>query len=152
MADTRLIKEKVEPFVISWLEVNYPSHTFSKKFLQVGTKQDGSPALHEFDAVSNDENIVAAIKSHSGKTSGGKRPAGKIGMVYQELYFLSLVNAKRKLLILTDKDFHRDFVKESDGKIARDIETILCELPAELRSEVNRIRQIASQEQSSKLL
>jgi len=150
MADTTLLKAKVEPFVTAWLEGKYPSHTFSKRPLPVGSKRDGSLALHEFDAVSEDNSIVAVIKSHSGKTSGGKRPAGKIGMVYQELYFLTLVDAKLKLVILTDEEFYGIFIKESEGKVAQDIEIHLCKLPGELQREVDKVRQKASYEQTSR--
>ena len=63
-----------------------------------------SPGSHEFDAVSDYDSIVAAIKGHSYMTSGGKLPSGKFDSLYRELYFLSLVKADKKLLVFTNED------------------------------------------------
>ena len=148
MAKTIELKTKVEPFVRKWLEKSYPGHTFTPKALPLRRKRDGTYAVHEFDAVSEDNSIVASIKSHSWLTSGGKSPGGKIGQIYQSLYFLSLVDAKTKLLILTDREAYEGFLIVSDGKVAEDIEIKLCQLSPELQLVVHKVHQKASQEMS----
>jgi len=147
MADTTVFKE-VEDFIRQELERCYPGHTFSEKSLPLGKRRDGTPSFHRFDAVSEDNTIVASIKSHSWLTSSGKSPAGKIGQIYESLYFLSLVDAKTKLLVLTDRATYEGFLVKSDGKIAKDVEIKLCPLPPELGLRVKKVHQKASQEMS----
>jgi len=148
VAKTIELKTKVEPFIRKELEKNYPGHTFTEKTLPLLKKKDGTYAVHKFDAVSEDNSIVVSIKSHSWLTSGGKRPAGKIGEIYESLYFLGLVNAKTKLLILTDKEAYEGFLKASDGKTAEGIDIKLYPLATELQLLVEDVRRKASQEMS----
>src|SRR4030043_749573 len=132
MAKTTELRE-IEIFVREQLGKDYPDHTFTEKALRLRKKRDGSYAFHKFDAVSEDNSIVASIKSHSWLTSGGNLPSGKIGQIYQSLYLLSLVVAKTKLLILTDKKAYDGFLTVSDGKLAEGVEIKLYPLPPELQ-------------------
>jgi hypothetical protein len=148
MAKTVFLKTHVEPFVWEKMKEWYLSHTFKRKKLCVGEKSDGTPARHEFDAVSEKDTIVAEIKTHSWLTSGGNIPSGKTAALFQSLYFLSLVKADTKLLILTDRKTCEYFRKISDGKVADNIEIRYCELSQELQAEVNTVQRQASQEMS----
>lgn len=145
MVKTTELRE-VELFVRKELEKTYAGHTFAEKELSLRKKRDGTYATHKFDAVSEDNTIVASIKSHSWLTSGGKLPSGKIGQIYQSLYFLSLVDAKTKLLILTDREAYEGFLIASDGKVAEGIEIKLCLLSPELQSLADKVHREASQE------
>lgn len=147
MAKTTGLRD-VERFVREKLQKDYPGHTFAEKSLPLRKKKDGTYAVHRFDAVSEDNSIVASIKSHSWLTSGGKLPSGKIGQIYQSLYFLSLVDAKTKLLILTQREAYQGFLTVSDGKVAEDIEVRLCPLSPELQKLVDNVHHKASQEMS----
>lgn len=147
MAKTLELKT-VEAFVRKDLEKTYPPHTFTEKALPLRKKRDNTYAVHRFDAVSEDNTIVGSIKSHSWLTSGGKRPAGKIGEIYESLYLLSLVNAKIKLLVLTDREAYEGFLRVSDGKVSEDVEIKLCQLPTELQLVAHKVHQKASQEMS----
>ena len=129
------------------LEAEY-GQPFSQQFLLVGWRADGSPASHELDAVSADRRLVAGIKSSSGKTSGGRRPSGKIAAAYKELYFLSLVDADRRILVLTDRGFYRIMMSESDGKLVSGLELMLIELPPKLKEQVQAVHKAVSQEMS----
>ncbi len=149
MADTRVLKLKVEPFVRERLEAEF-GQPFSQQFLPIGTRADGSEAMHEFDAVSADRRIVAGIKSSSGRTSGGRRPSGKIAAAYKELYLLSLVDADRRILVLTDPEFHEIMVSDCDGKLAPGLELMFMGLPPELKVQVQAVHGAASQEMSAK--
>lgn len=152
MAKTTELRTKIEPFIRKGLGEIYPGHTFTEKTLPLRRKKDGTYAVHNFDAVSEDNSIVASIKCHSWLTSGGKRPAGKIGEIYESLYFLGLVKANTKLLILTDREAYDGFLKVSDGKIAKDIEIRLCLLPPQLQLLVTNVHREASQEMSRRNL
>ena len=145
MAKTTELRE-VELFVREQLGKDYPSHTFTEKPLRLRRKEAGSYAFHKFDAVSEDNTIVASIKSHSWLTSGGNLPSGKIGQIYQSLYFLSLVDANTKLLILTDREAYEGFLTVSDGKVAEGIEIKLCSLSPELQSLTDKMHREASRE------
>lgn len=148
MAKTTLFKNEVEPLVRDELKRIYPGHTFKETELRLGKRDDGTWATHKFDAVSEDKSIVGSIKSHSWKTSGGHLPAGKIGEMYQAIYFLSLVGAKQKLLILTDKGTYDGFVKAGNGKIAAGIDIKFCRLTPELQERVYAVQREASREMS----
>jgi len=150
VAKTVELKTQVEPFIRKELEKSYPGHTFTEKALPLRRKRDGTYAVYKFDAVSEDNSIVASIKSHSWLTSGGNVPSGKIGMIYQSLYFLSLVDAKTKLQILTDREAYDGFLTTSDGKLAEGVEIKLYPLPPELQLLVKDIHRKASEEMSQR--
>jgi len=142
VADTTYMKNEVEPWVRNWLAQQFPGHHFSKQPLELTTG-----GKHEFDAVSQDKSIVAGIKGHSWKTRGGNLPSGKYAQLYQELYFLSLVKAVRKFLILTNEDMYKDFQDRSRGKVAEGVKIIFCQLPLDMREKVANIQARASREQ-----
>jgi hypothetical protein len=146
MADTaaylqaeRWVREKGLPY-------KFPGHTFVSKGLQVGTRRDGSPRSFEFDAVSTDGSIVALVKGSSGLTAGGKQPVAKTKDAYTDLLFLSLVQAERRLLVLTDPQFHRIFEKVSDGRIPPGVEVLHIPLPRDVQARVDLARHKASRE------
>jgi hypothetical protein len=138
MADTRLLKSKIEPFVRDWLAQKF-GQPFHSEFLTLSGVKDGS-GHHEFDAVSEDKKIVCSIKTASWKTSGGKRGAGKIQGAYAELYFLDHVEAEQKYLVLTDPEFFENLTRDAQGKLSPKIDFLHCSLPEELEREVHAIR------------
>jgi hypothetical protein len=148
MAKSLEYKTKIEPFIRGALAEKHPGHTFAEKPLPLRKRKDGTYAYHKFDAVSEDNSIVASIKSNSWQTSSGKRPAGKIGEIYQSLYFLGLVHARIKLLILTNNETYEGFLRVSDGKIAEDIVIAFYPLSAELQQLATEMKERASQEMS----
>jgi len=143
MADTTYMKNEVERWVRNWLAQQFPKQHFSKQSLELITG-----GKHEFDAVSQDKGVVAGITGHSFKTRGGNLPSGKYAGLYQELYFLSLIKATKKFLILTNEDMFRDFQKKSEGKIAAGIDLIFCPLPSNIMEKVADIQAKASREQA----
>lgn len=142
MANTKFYKTDVEPHVRGILERDYGQRFHSRHLdLTTGGK-------HEFDAVSEDGTIVASIKSLSGKTSGGKRPAAKYYACLAELYYLSLVDAPTRLLVLTTPAWHEMFMRHIHKRLAPGLEVILIELPSAMQGEVDRIKALASGEMS----
>lgn len=146
MADTTYIKRVVEPWVRdNWLKERY-GQTFQSQMTPLTGIGGTDPGQHEFDAVSEDGSIIAAIKGHSFKTAGGNLPSAKFASLYQELYFLSLIKAKKRLLTFTNQEMYDDFVKRSKGKVADGIELIYCQLPEPMRRRVATIGRKASDE------
>lgn len=143
MADTRFLKHAVEPYVRKKLSEEFGSPFISR---QVQLITGGS---HEFDAVSEDGQIIAAIKTAGGKTATGKNPSGKINAALAELYFLSLVSAKRRLLILTTPPFYEILNNKLKGSLAPGLELKLILLPPKLQRRVSEIQTMASDEVSS---
>lgn len=147
MANTAAYRE-AENYVRNTALPKHFHQPFAKEPLPVGRKADGSVAKHEFDAVSRDHTVVVSIKALSGKTAGGKNPSGKVKDANAELLFLSLVQASRRLLVLTDESFFRLFKRESDGKRPPGVELLHVPLPQSIKEKVERARQIASREVS----
>ena len=133
MADTTVAKE-IEEYIQHKLSEQY-NQQFCEKEIQIGIRKNGEPAKYRFDAVSQNEEIIAGIKSHAGRTVRGKFPRAKVGMCYAEIYFLSRTKAKEKLLILTSKEFYDLFIKDSDGKIPEDTKIEYLELPERLQEK-----------------
>lgn len=142
MADTSYYKTHVEPFVRGELE-RLHRRPFSSQILRLPTG-----GTHEFDAVAEDRSIVASIKSLSGNTASGKRPAGKYASCLAELYFLTLVDAPRRILVLTTPSLHTMFARYMQGRLHPGLEIELIVVPPEIQAEVDRIKNIASGEVS----
>jgi hypothetical protein len=142
LADTTFLKGAVERYVREQLAIEYGA-AFSAEVLPLVTG-----GMHEFDAVSADLRVVASIKSASGKTSGGKFPAGKVNSAIAELYFLSLVSAHVRLLVLTTPEFHEILCDRLEGRLAKGLELKLIELPSEMQGRVRQIQVRASDEVS----
>jgi len=92
--------------------------SLSKRKLVVGYDSKNKPQIHEFDLVSDDMNIVGEIKS-------GRKSRDNYLRALADCMFLSQVKAKKKIFVLTDKNFYRYFKTNSEGIIAKDIELIL---------------------------
>lgn len=146
MANTAKLRYLIEPYVRSELEKIYIGHIFTEKRLPLRKKKDGTYAYHNFDAVSDDNSIIASIKSHSWFTSGGKLPSGKIGQIYQSIYFMNLVEAKTKLMIFTDYETYERFKEYSNGKLDDNIEIKYIKLSDDLNRICIEIRNAASEE------
>jgi hypothetical protein len=144
VADTTFLKGAVERYVRERLATEY-GPAFSAEVLPLV-----SGGTHEFDAVSADLRVVASIKSASGKTAGGRVPAGKINASIAELYFLSLVRAPVRLLVLTNPEFHKILRDKLKGRLAKGLGLKLIELPPEMSAKVRQVRGTASKEVSGR--
>jgi len=101
---------------------------------------------HTFNAVAADGSLIATITNSSGATSGRKKPVGKLHSAINYIYFLSLVSAPRRMLIVTNPEFDRYLRAELAGALAPGIEVTLIELPAELSQRVGQVTRDASDE------
>jgi hypothetical protein len=127
MANTRVLTVDVENFVRYQLELEY-GQPFTKKKLRL----NGCEGSHEFDAVSSDQKIVASVKSSTGRTSGNKNPSGKIAAAVAEMYFLSLVDTTKRLLVLTNLEFFEILTNTMMSRLGHGIEIIYYEMPEAL--------------------
>ena len=142
MANTIILRRDVEDHVRKQLQEKY-GIVFSSQVLRLRTGGE-----HEFDAVSADQTIVASIKSSSGLTSGNNIPDGKIKNSIAELYYLSLVEATLRLLVLTTPSFYQLFTSRMADKVAEGIQIELIPLTQELQKLVNEVVAQASKEVS----
>ena len=99
-----------------------------------------------FNAVADDGSVVATITNSSGETSGGKKPTGKIRGAITELYFLSLVDAQRRMLVSTNRSFLGFLERELEGALIDGLTLQHVELPDEFAAAVQRVSEVASQE------
>ena len=99
---------------------------------------------------SEDGQTVAAIKTSGGRTARGRNPAGKINNAIAELYYLSLSEARRRMLVLTSPQFFDILDKHMEGRLAPGIELKLISLPPEIQEKVVDIQARASAEVSKR--
>ena len=141
MANAEDLKNLIEPHVREWFRNEY-NQSFETEEIPLKLKTGGQ---HKFDVVSKNRTIVGGIKATTLRKKGGVG-VGVIKSAFTELYYLSLVEADKKFLILTDKGFYEHFKKISSGKILSDTKIIYCQLPKRLSDIVAEIHKTASEE------
>src|SRR2546422_10975751 len=108
MADTR-VQLEVEDWVRqNWMPKQY-GHLFRRERLRLD-----SGGVFDFDAVSADNATVATISTSAGSTASGKHPTGKLMKLRSDMFFLLLVDAKRRLVVLTEPNMYELCVKEKN--------------------------------------
>jgi hypothetical protein len=142
MANTSILRTKVEPVIREALAAEF-GQPFSSQILALP-----GGAAREFDAVSADRRIVVSIKTSSGLTSGGHLPGGKINSCIADLYYLSLLTAPVRRLVLTNPDFFEIFTTRMAGALAPGIEIVAMPLPSDLQRQVDLVIADASREMS----
>lgn len=135
MSDTSQLKQDVEEHVRSWLANRYSGRKFTSS--KVGF--DGGGRV-EFDAVSDDGTIVAAILANRAKTRSGNDNTGGLRKALLDLCQLRLLPARHsaKLMVLTDQEFIKRIearAKKSVGK--GDVQLLYCPLPPPPRSNLS---------------
>lgn len=106
-----------------------------------------SGGVFDFDAVSEDRSIVATISTSGSKTSGGKHAVGKILKLRSDMLFLTMVEAKRRVIILTERDMCDQCEKEfAGGRVPPEIEFVCAVIPDDLRNRLVVARRKASEE------
>ena len=89
---------------------------------------------------------VVSIKTSSGLTSGGNIPNGKINGCIADLYYLSLLDAPVRRLVLTNPEFYEILVRRMAGALPKGVAVNLVPLPSDLQAEVDRVIGEASDE------
>jgi hypothetical protein len=145
MADTRIQTE-----VEDWVRRNWmPSH-FGTKFSRERLPLR-SGGVFDFDAVSEDHSIVASISTSGSKTSGGKNAVGKILKLRSDMLFLTMVEAEKRVIVLTERDMCDQCENEAPGgRVPQEIEFVCATIPDDLRKRLIAARLRASDESSGK--
>jgi hypothetical protein len=145
MADTR-VQLEVEDWVRrNWMETHYGTK-FSRERLRLR-----SGGVFDFDAVSEDLSIIATISTSGAKTSTGKYAVGKILKLRSDMLFLTQVDAKRRIIVLTERDMCDQCNKEfAAGRVPKEIEFVCADIPSDLRARLVKGREKASGESSGK--
>ena len=140
MADTSYLRYTVEPWIREQLQGTY-RQTFTSQVLELRTG-----GRREFDAVSEDRCVVASVKAHSGATSSGGIPSAKINSALLEIYFLMLVPADERILVLTNPEFFAIFNRSTKGRIVPEVRVELMPLPLDMQTRVDAVTKRASDE------
>jgi len=106
-----------------------------------------SGGVFDFDAVSADHSIVATISTSGSKTSSGNHGSGKILKLRSDMLFLTMVNARLRIIILTEQDMCDQCEKEAaGGRVPPEITFICAVIPDDLRKRLIAARTKASGE------
>ena len=141
MADTRVQIE-----VEDWVRRNWMQSHFGMRFSRERLRLR-SGGVFDFDAVSEDRTIVATISTSGARTSGGKYAVGKILKLRSDMLFLVMVEAKRRVVVLTEQDMCAQCEKElAGGRVPHGIEFAHAAIPEELRKKLVVARRLASSE------
>lgn len=143
MADTRVQLE-----VEDWVRTSWMAEKFGTKFrrerllLRSGGKFD-------FDAVSADDSIIATISTSNSLTAGGKHGVGKMMKLRSDMLFLILAKASRRLVVLTERDMYERCLAEAEGgRVPPEVEFVLADIPADLRTRLIAAKAKSSSEVS----
>ncbi len=143
MAKTGFMEKEIEPFVCNWLSQQFHGKSFEKKPVKLV-----SGASYSFDAVSQDNSIVAAILSNRAKTRTGRENTGGVRKALMELCYLKAVPASyQKLMVFTDDDFRQLMGRRACRLGKEEVQMMLCPLTPNLRRQLTATLDEASREQ-----
>jgi hypothetical protein len=142
MADTT-----VQGAVENWVRDTWMPARLGQQFTK-GRRRLAGGGEFEFDGISEDGSIVACISTSRHKTSGGKNGMGKWFKLRSDmLYLLEAVGVNRRLLVLTEPCMFKHYEAERGrGRVPREVEVFLVEIPSEMRDRLVVSRERASRE------
>lgn len=141
MADTRVQLE-----VEDWVRKEWMPQHFGMNFYRERLKIR-SGGVFDFDAVSGDKTIVATISTSGAKTSGGNYAVGKILKIRSDMLFLTMVEAKRRVVVLTENDMYTQCLKEAKGgRVPPEIEFTYAPLGDDINARLIAARLLCSTE------
>lgn len=143
MADTRVQIE-----VEDWVRRHWMPREVGQNFYRERVKLS-SGGVFDFDAVSEGHETVATISTSGSRTASGKHAVGKLLKIRSDMLFLLLANAKRRIVVLTERDMYERCVQErAAGRVPSSIEFVHVKIPADLQEQLRGSRQAASEEVS----
>jgi hypothetical protein len=146
MADSSIFKTEVEPYIRQRLTEIY-SCPFKPTAVSVQLTTGGD---HEFDAVSEDGTIIVGVKSNSGKTKSGRQASASVLACIAELYYLSLIRAQHRILVVTDEDMFKILERKitSGRQLAPGIQIEYVALSKDLIAKTLEFKPVAQAEVS----
>lgn len=149
MADTQFIKNEIEPYMCEWLRTHYPNSRFKERLVHL---VDGS---FKFDAVSEDESVVALFMCNRPRTSSGNENSGAVKKALNDIHYLQLLprpKTVRRLVVFTDAGFRDLILRRSKRLGTNGIDFHYCQLPSGLQKRLNEILDACRREQRSKTI
>jgi len=120
---------RVQLEVEDWVRRNWMPKEYGMSF-QRNRLRLRSGGVFDFDAVSADRTIAATISTSSAKTSGSKHAVGKIQKLRSDMLFLTMVEAQRRIIVLTERVMYEQYLREKQGgRVPPEIEFANAELP-----------------------
>jgi hypothetical protein len=145
MADTRVQLE-----VEDWVRQTWMPQHFGVNFYRERLKIR-SGGVFDFDAVSADKSIVATISTSGAKTAGGKNAVGKIMKIRSDILFLTMVEAKRRVVVLTERDMYEQYLREvQGGRVPPEVEFVYAPLCENINERLIAARLACSSESAGK--
>jgi hypothetical protein len=142
-----MASSRIQLVVEAWLRENWMPGRFGQAFYSKRLMLTTGGHFN-FDAVSQDEAIVASISTSAAKTATGKPGSGKLLKLRSDMLFLLLVSGpKRKFIILTDETMHATCLAEANRKrVPMGVEFLLAEIPSALQEHLVKARAVAAKE------
>ncbi|HXF48985.1 MAG TPA: hypothetical protein VNL73_06125 [Verrucomicrobiae bacterium] len=142
---------EVQLEVEKWLRENWLPKQFGQKFYKK-QRQLLSGGKFEFDAVSEDGNVLVTISTSHAKTVSGKGGSGKLQKIRADALFLLLSGAQSPVLVFTEQDMFDLCKKEHNkGRLPKNVDIRLVndkEIPSDLRIQLLHARRSSSTEVS----
>jgi hypothetical protein len=148
MANVSIVQKEIEPFVRKWLSKQYGGKKFHSKKLTLSTGK-----MNEFDAVSEDDKVVAAILCNRVKTRGGSSNTGAHRKAECDFWRLANVVADgkvKRLMVFTDPILCEKMIKAIGHPEVLGVEFRVYKLPAKLEDRLQKSLQVASREQKAR--
>ncbi|MEN8614268.1 hypothetical protein ABFB09_03145 [Dehalogenimonas sp. THU2] len=142
MINTPRIKTDIEPAIKAWLKQEFDDTTFQER--QVKFPAGGS---YTFDAVSQDNRIVAAIiydRANAGTKHENTAGLKKTFSVLEQLKHLS--HDTVRMVVFTDLDLLNLVQRRASRLGIRGIKLLLCPLPPDKKDLLDQILDAANQE------
>jgi hypothetical protein len=137
--------------VEDWVRREWLPVKFGQKFYRERLRLSCG-GIFDFDAVSEDRKIVAAISTSGAKTATGKNASGKLFKIRSDMFFLLLVpDVNQRIVVLTETDMVDLCKKESaGGRVPKSIEFVHAMIPEDVAAKLRHARGTASSEVSPK--
>lgn len=143
MGDSRVQKE-VEAWVRDiWLREQHGCEFSTKKVML----KDGGE--YKFNAVNDEQGILVSVCTGMAKTASGNLATGKMHKIRSDVLYLIMANANRRLMVFTERCMLEAVTEEQEkGRLPRNIECFIADLPHDLYIRLNESRSVASAEVS----
>ncbi len=145
MANTRTQRE-----VELWVRDTWLPGAFKQPFAKKRVRLIPGGAF-EFDAVSEDGHVAVTISTSRHRTSSGRAGAGKFNKIRSDILFLTMVEARRRVVVLTEADMFRACqTQKTAGRLPTSVEFLHARVPPALAKRLRRARRTSSREVGKK--
>lgn len=146
MADSKIQKQ-----VEKWIREQWLPTQFRCTFRETNVKLVPGGSF-KFDAVSDDDKIVALISTSRSRTSTGNKARGQINKLRADILFLTMLSKKKeRVLIFSERDLYEEIEREQKNarRLPKGIKLMHVVLPEKLDFKLAIARERASKEMSS---